>query len=749
MGQRTLRARPGSSHPSGAEINAPEEVAPMRKWLVLAALAFPALAAQPATQPVPPAVQAAAPAAPANPFFAEWTTPFGVPPFGAIEVAHYMPAFTEGITRERAEVAAIVKNPEPPTFGNTVVALDGAGEFLDRVQTVFYGQLSAETSDALQAVAKDVAPQLAALSDDINLDPALFARVKTVWEKRDASGLTAEQKKLVDETYKGFVRGGANLDATGQERLRAINKELSLEGLRFGDNVLRETNAYRLVIEKRDDLAGLPPGVVNGAAAAAKAAKLEGKWVFTLQAPSIWPFLQYADNRELRRQILTAYITRCDHGDASDNKAILAKLAALRYEKAKLLGFPTWANFVLDRNMAKTPDKVYGLLDRLWTPALAVAHQEAADLQAAIDADGQTFKLEPWDWRYYSERVKKARYDFDEEALRPYFKLDNVRDGAFYVANKLYGITFTERTDIPKYHSEVRTFEVKDADGSFLGVFMTDYYPRPGKRGGAWSGRYRDQWFKDGKDVRPIVVNVCNFSRPAGDAPALLSLEEAETLFHEFGHGLHSLLSRVHYHGVARVPRDFVELPSQIMENWVLEPEVLKVYAKHWKTGAVIPAELVAKVGRARKFNQGFATVEYLAASYLDMDWHTVTDAKERDATAFENAAMAKIHMPPEIVVRYRSPYFSHIFGPGGGYSAGYYSYIWAEVLVADAFQAFAERGIFDQATARSFRTNILERPGTGDVMEAYVRFRGHEPSVQPLLAKRGLTATPAAPATK
>ena len=724
----------------------------MRKWLVLAvltAVALPAVAAQPATRPVPPAAKAAAPAAAANPFFAEWTTPFGVPPFAEIRVEHYLPAFKEGIARTRAEVAAIAKNPQPPTFANTVAALDGAGEFLDRVEAVFYGQLSAESSPGLQAVAKEAAPRLAALNDDINLDAALFARVKAVWEKRGALGLTAEQEKLVDERYQEFVRGGANLDAAGQQRLRAINKELSLEGLKFGDDVLRETNAYRLVIDRPADLAGLPPGVVSAAAAAAKTAKLDGKWVFTLQAPSIWPFLQYADNRELRRQILTAYTTRCDRGDASDNKAVLAKLAALRFEKAKLLGFATWANFVLDRNMAKTPEKVYGLLDQLWTPALVVAGREAADLQAAVAADGKQFKLEPWDWRYYSEKVKKARYDFDEEALRPYFKLENVRDGAFYVANRLYGITFTERHDIPRYHPEVRTFEVKDADGSFLGVFMTDYHPRPGKRGGAWSGRYRGQWFKDGKDIRPIVVNVCNFSRPAGDAPALLSLEEAETLFHEFGHGLHSLLSRVHYHGVARVPRDFVELPSQIMENWVLEPEVLKVYAKHWKTGEVIPAELVAKVDRARKFNQGFATVEYLAASYLDMDWHTIADATPRDATAFENAAMAKIHMPPEIVVRYRSPYFSHIFGPGGGYSAGYYSYIWAEVLVADAFQAFAEKGIFDQATARSFRANILERPGTGDVMAAYVRFRGHEPSVQPLLVKRGLAAAPATAGTK
>ena len=706
----------------------------MRKWLAFVVLALAAL---------PVFAQQAAPVAAANPFFEEWTTPFGVPPFGQIKEAHYLPAFKEGIARERKEVDAIVAISEAPTFTNTLEALDLSGEFLERVQIVFYGQLSAETNDTLQGIAKEVAPMLSALNDDINLNETLFARVKAVWEKRDALGLEPEQRRLVEETYKDFVRGGANLDASGKERLRAINSELSLLGLKFGDNVLKETNAFRLVIERKEDLAGLPPGVVSAAADAAKSAKLEGKWVFGLQAPSIWPFLQYADSRELRRQILTAYITRGDHGDASDNKAILSKIAALRAEKAQLLGYKTWADFVLDRNMAKVPSKVYGLLDQLWTPALAVAHKEAADNQAAIKADGQEFKLEPWDWRYYSEKVKKARYDLDEEALRPYFKLANVLDGAFYVANRLYGIAFIERFDIPKYHPDVRTFEVKDADGSHLGVFLCDYFPRPGKRGGAWSGRYRNQRFKDGKDIRPIVVNVGNFSRPTGDAPALLSLEEVETLFHEFGHGLNSLFSRLHYPGASRIPRDFVELPSQIMENWVLEPEVLKVYARHWKTGETIPADLIAKVDRARKFNQGFATVEYLAASYLDMDWHTLSQPREESTTEFENASMAKIHMMPEIVVRYRSTYFNHIFGGGTGYSAGYYSYIWAEVLDADAFQAFKEKGIFDQATAQSFRTNVLERGSLGDAMEMYRRFRGHDPSVEPLLIKRGLKEAP------
>jgi len=703
----------------------------MRKWLafiLVALVAVPAFAQQ-----APPAQ------AQPNPFSVAWSTPFGVPPFDRITNEHFLPAVKEGIAAQRREVDAIVASPVAPTFANTVEALEIAGDALDRVQIVFYGLLSAETNADLQGIAKEVAPMLSALNDDILLNEALFRRVKAVWEKRVESGLDADQRRLTEETYSQFVRGGANLDEAGKARLRAINTELSLVGLKFGDNVLKETNAYRLVIERKENLAGLPDGVVSAAADAAKAAKLEGKWVFGLQAPSIWPFLQYADDRELRRQILAAYVSRGDHGDASDNKAIIARIVALRAEKAKLLGYPNWAAFVLDRNMAKSPDRVYSLLNQLWTPALAVAHSEAADLRAAVKASGQDFKLEPWDWRYYSEKVKKARYDFDEEALRPYFKLDNVRDGAFWVANRLYGITFTERIDIPKYHPEVRTFEVKDADGSFLGVFMTDYHPRPGKRGGAWSGRYRDQEFKDGKDVRPIVVNVCNFSRPAGDAPALLSLEEVETLFHEFGHGLNSLLARNRYRTLGRVPRDFVELPSQIMENWVLEPEVLKVYAKHWKTGEPIPDALIAKVDRARKFNQGFATVEYLAASFLDMDWHTVADTKEREVRAFENASMERIHMMPEIVVRYRSPYFSHVFGPGGGYSSGYYSYIWAEVLVADAFQAFKEKGIFDRATAAAFRSNILERGGVDDAMARYVRFRGHEPSVDPLLVKRGL----------
>jgi len=679
----------------------------------------------------------AAPSGEANPFFQPWNTPFGVPPFEQIKNEHFLPALKKGIEEKRREVATIAKKPEAASFSNTIEALDRAGELLEKVQSVFSNLTSAETNDRLQEIQKEVAPLLSALQDDILLDPQLFARVKAVWERRGKLKLSAEQLRLLEETRKDFVRGGANLGPDEKRRLRAINEELAVLGVRFGNNLLKETNAYRLVIDKQGDLSGLPETMVRAAADAAKPAGLPGKWVFTLHAPSIWPFLSYADNRELRRQILTAYIQRGDNGNQYDNKQILSRIAALRAERAKLLGYPTHAHFVLEECMAKEPAKVYGFLDQLWKPALSVAGQEAQALQRMMREQGRDFKLEPWDWRYYAEKVKQARYELDENQLRQYFTLDNVRQGAFYVANNLYGLTFVERTDIPKYHSEVRAFEVKDSDGSHLGVFLVDYHPRPGKRGGAWSSRYRGQRIQDGKDIRPITVNVCNFTRPAGDQPALLRQEEAETLFHEFGHGLHSLLRRIHYRSLARVPRDFVELPSQIMENWAFEPAVLKVYAKHYRTGAPIPDELVKKIEKAAKYNQGFLTVEYLAASFLDMDWHTISAGQAPDAIAFEKAALEKIRMMPEIVVRYRSPYFQHIFA--GGYSSGYYSYIWSEVLDSDAFQAFKEKGLFDQETASAFRKKILERGGTADAMEMYKSFRGREPSVEPLLKKRGL----------
>ncbi len=673
-----------------------------------------------------------------NPFFKEWTGPYGLPPFSEIRNEHFLPALERGIAEQRRDDLAVANDTRPPDFANTIEALDNGGELLDKVSGVFSNLASAETNDTIEAISRKVAPMLAALRDDRLMNEKLFARVKAGWEKRDNLGLTAEQKRLADETYKSFVRGGANLDKAGKERLRSINAELSTLSVRFSQNLLKETNSYRLVIEKKEDLSGLPESVVAASAEAAKRAGLEGKWVFTLHAPSIWPFLTYADNRELRRQILTAYTERCNHGNEFDNKQILYRLASLRAEKARLLGYQTFAHLTLEERMAKEPAKVYGLLNQLWKPALGVAGRELEAMQAMIAGSGGKFKLEPWDWRYYAEKVKKARYEFDEDEVRQYLSLDNALQGAFMVAGKLYGLKVTERNDLPKYHSEVRTFVVEDRDGSHLGVFLIDYHPRPGKRVGAWSSRYRGQRFKDGKDIRPIVVNVCNFSRPAAGKPALLSMEEVETLFHEFGHGLHSLLAEVRYQGLARTPMDFVELPSQIMENWAADPEVLAAYARHYQTGKPIPPALAAKMKQAGQFNQGFATVEYLAAALLDMEWHTITSEPKTDAAGFEKAALSKIGLMPEIFPRYRSTYFSHIFS--GGYAAGYYSYIWSEVLDSDAFQAFKEKGLFDPSLAAAFRKKILERGGSEDAMEMYKNFRGREPSVEPLMKKRGLT---------
>ena len=702
----------------------------MRTWLAVAALvlaALPAHAQSPAVSPASP-----------NPLLTEWKTPFGLPPFDQIKPEHYLPAFQTAISRHSAEVDAIAKNHRPASFANTIEALENSGALLEKVDLVFGNLSSSKTSEAMQAIDTEVSPMLAAHADDIRLNGALFQRVKAVWESRAKLKLAPDQAKLLENTWKDFVRGGALLSKEQKERFRAINAELARLTVKFGDNVLRATNAYRLVIDVPADLAGLPEPVVTAAAADAKQAGLEGKWVFTLhQMPGDRSFLQFADNRELRRQFFEAYVSRCDHGDSLDNKAVLARIASLRAERAQLLGYKTHADYVLDENMAKTPARVYDLLGRLWTPAKAVAAREAADLQAAIRADGKDFTLEPWDWSYYAEKVRKARYALDDQALRPYFELDKVREGAFEVAHRLYGITFTPLPDVPVYDPSVKAYEVKDADGSHLAVYLVDYSARPSKRGGAWSDEFRVARVQGGKSVRPIVVNCCNFGTPAPGQPVLLGLDDASTLFHEFGHSLHAMLSKVRYGSLGEVPRDFVELPSQIMENWATEPEVLKSYAKHYKTGETIPLDLVEKIKQSDKFDQGFATTEYLAASVLDMDWHTLSDLKEQDATAFENASMTKLGLPKEIEPRYRSVYFRHSFS--GGYSAGYYAYIWAEVLSADAFQAFKEKGIFDPATARSFRTNVLERGGSEEAMDLYKRFRGREPSVEPLLEKRGL----------
>ncbi len=696
----------------------------MRTASVLAALmTLPALAANPA--------------AVVNPFFAEWKTPFGVPPFAEIREEHFLPALKEGMARQKGEVAAIVAIKEAPTFANTIVALELSGQFMDRVGSVFFNLTGAETNPKLQAVNRDVMPLLSAHRDDIQLNPKLFLRVKAVWDARVGLKLAPDQTRLLERTYKGFVRAGAALTPDQQVRMRAINGEQSKLGVEFGDRLLKATKAFQMVVEQPADLAGLPEGTRMAAAAAAKKAGLDGKWLFTLDGPSIWPFLEYAQNRELRKRLLSGYLERCNQGGDTDTNAIVSRVAALRVEKAQLLGYKTWADFVLEENMAKNPKGVYGLLDQIWKPALEVAKKERAELQAMMAKDLPSQKLEPWDWRYYAEKVKQAKYDFDEESVKPYFAIDAVRQGAFTVAGKLYGITFTEVKGIPVYQQDVRCFEVKEKDGRHLGLIYVDYHPRPGKRGGAWMSNYRAAWIQDGRQVDPVVVNVCNFTAPAGDRPALLTSDEVRTLFHEFGHGLHGLFYKGRYRGTAGTPRDFVELPSQVMENWSMEPEVLKLYAKHYQTGAVIPDALVAKMKKAATFGQGFATVEYMAASLLDMDWHTLTDTKPQDTAAFEKASLAKWGLIAEIPPRYRSPYFNHIMG---GYAAGYYSYIWSAVLDSDAFQAFKEkRNLFDPATAATFRAEVLSKGGTEDPALLYRRFRGRDPKVGPLLEKRGL----------
>jgi len=529
------------------------------------------------------------------------------------------------------------------------------------------------------------------------------------------------------------------LDEEKKARLREINQELSVLTLKFGENVLKEDNRFEMIIESEEDLAGLPEAVIQGAAETAEERGQTGKWVFTLQKPSMIPFLQYSEKRDLREKIFKAYINRGHHEDELDNKANLSRIADFRVERANLLGYKTHADFVLETNMAKKPENVYMFLDQIWKPALVMAKKEAKELQAMIEEEGHGFQLQPWDWWYYAEKVKKAKYALDEEMMRPYFKLENVIEGAFYIANELYGIKFVERTDIPKYHEDVKVFEVKEADGTHIGILYTDYFPRASKRGGAWMNSFRKQYRMEEEKIHPVITNNGNFSKPTGDKPALISSEEVLTLLHEFGHALHGLLSDCTYYRLSgtSVSRDFVELPSQIMENWALDPEVLKVYAKHYETGEVIPQELVDKMKKARTFNQGFATVEYMSACYLDMDWHTLTESEELDVDKFETESMDRIGLIPEIVVRYRSPYFRHIFS--GGYSAGYYSYIWAEVLDADAFEAFKETSLFDKKTAQAFRENILERGGTEDPMTLYKRFRGAEPGVEPLLKRKGL----------
>lgn len=679
------------------------------------------------------------PAQDLNPFFEEWNTPFRVPPFEQITYSDYLPAFIEGMKLQNEEIQAIVTNMDPPTFDNTISELDQSGKLLSKVSSVFYGLNSANTSAEMQATAREVSPLLAKHGDDINMNPDLFQRVKAVYEHKDQLGLDSDQLRLLEETYKGFVRGGANLPIEKQERLRDLNKEISMLQLTFGQNLLAETNSYKLVIENEGDLSGLPNGIIDAAAKAANAdPATAGKWVFTLHNPSVLPFLQFSDNRKLREEIFAAYINRCNNNNDYDNKEIIEKLIRFRLEKANLLSYDTYADFVLEERMSKKPENVYNLLNQIWIPALEKAKEEANEMQQVIDREEGGFTLEGWDWRYYNDKVMAEKFSLNEEELRPYFQLENVRDGIFYLAGKLYGITFTQIRDAPLPHQDATLWECHDEDGTHLGVLYMDFFPRASKRGGAWCGSYRPQGYKDGKRIAPVVTIVCNFSAPTGDDPALLTADEVETFFHEFGHALHGLFRNVKFDGISSVPRDFVELPSQIMENWVFEPELLKVYARHYKTGEVIPQELVDKLEASSTYGQGFKTSEYVAASLLDMDYHTLKEIGDLDVLAFEDSCMTSIGLIPQIPPRYRSTYFQHTMT--GGYTAGYYSYIWAEVLDADAYQAFVETGdIFDRATATRFREKILERGGSEEAMKMYVDFRGSEPKIDALLKKRGL----------
>ncbi len=676
-----------------------------------------------------------------NPFFETYKNKYGAPPFDQIKNEHYMPAFKEGIKQHQAEIDAIANNSEAPTFDNTIAALDFSGDLLKKVSSVFYNLYSADTNEGMDKIANEISPILSEHNDNLYLNEKLFARIQTLFDKKDSLGLNDEQLRLLEKYHRDFIRSGAALNPDQKEKLRQINKDLGLAELAFGQNVLDETNSYKKIVDKESDLAGLPESVRQAAAEAAKEAGEEGKWLFTTQKSSFIPVLQYGENRELRKELLMAYTTRADHNNAKDNKPVINKIMKLRTQKAQLLGFDTWADYKLDDTMAKTPKAVYDLLEQVWIPAVAKAKEEAADLQKLMDAEGKGEKLEPWDWWYYSEKLRKAKYDLDEEALKPYFKLENVRKGVFELASKLYGLKFEKLDSMPVYNPDVEVFKVTDANDSLIGILYTDYFPRAGKRAGAWMNNIVDQYKKEGINHRPIICNVGNFTKPTKDKPSLLSMDEVETLFHEFGHALHGLLTQCTYPSMSgtNVARDFVEMPSQFMENFCWEPEVMKTYAFHFKTGEVMPKELMDKIQKAGTFNQGFINTELLAASFLDMDYHMRKDTTNFDVTAFENASLAKMGMIPQIIVRYRSTYFNHIFS-SDEYSAGYYSYTWAAVLDADAFQAFKETGdIFNQKVATDFRKKILERGDSEDPMKLYRDFRGADPNPDALLIKRGL----------
>ena len=685
-----------------------------------------------------------------NPFFKTYQTPFQIPPFSEIKNEHYLPAFELGMEQNLAEVDDIVNNPEAPTFENTIEQLERTGRLLIKVQRVFFNMTGSNTNPELQKIQREISPILSAHYDKINLNEGLFKRIDAVWQKRDTLELTPEKRKFLEDTRKSFVRSGALLTPEQKQRISEINGKLSELTTAFGQNLLAETNGFELVLEK-DDLDGLSEGIVAAAASAAKQkmeaaetdadkAKYADKYVFTPHRSSMYSFLTESTRRDLRERLYKSYVMRGDNNNEADNKKIAAEIAQLRAQRAQVMGYKTHADFVLEERMVNTPQGVYDLLMQLWRPALARAKQEVADMQAMIASEGHDFTFAAWDWWHYSEKVRKAKYDLDEASLKPYLSLDNVLKGAFDTANKLWGLTFTELHDIDVYHPDARVWEVKDKDGSHLGIFIGDYFTRSNKRGGAWMSSFKGQSNLDLRE-RPVVVNVCNFPAPVGDTPSLLSFDNVTTLFHEFGHGLHGLVTNTTYGSMSGTsgPRDFTEFPAQILEHWASEPQVLKTFATHYQTGEVMPDELIEKLLKAAKFNQGFANTEYLAASLLDMDWHTLSaDEPLQDAGAFEKSALERIGLIDEIAPRYRSTYFSHIFA--SGYAAGYYSYVHSAVLDSDGFEAFVETGdVFNQELAEKYRTHILEKGSTEDAMTLYKKFRGREPKIDALLKVRGL----------
>ncbi len=680
-----------------------------------------------------------------NPFYENYKTQFEIPPFSEIEEKHFMPAYFKGMEDHNNEIEQIIQNTERPSFENVIIAMERSGELLDKVNAVFFNLSGSATNEKLQEIEKEISPKLSQHYDSISLNPYIFKKVSLLWEDIDNLNLSQEERKILEETYKRFIRSGALLKGSDKDRYADINQEISKLSVQFSQNLLAETNNFEIILGK-DDLKGLPEDIINLAKEEAdnkfkktSDKKYVNKYIFTLHRSSMYPFLTYSERRDLREKLYTGYIMRGDNDNEYDNKNITSKIASLRVEKANILGFETHAHYVLDNTMAKTPEAVYELLNQLWEPALSRAKNELQELQKFVNEEGQNFKIASWDWWYYSEKVRKEKYNLDEEEIKNFFTLNNTIDGIFKTANKLFGLTFEEKFDIELYHPDARVWQVKDENGSHLGLYIGDYYTRSSKRGGAWMSTFKDQSNFDGRE-RPIVVNVCNFPPPSKDKPSLLSFEHVTTLFHEFGHGLHGLLTNTHYRSLSgtSVSRDFVEFPSQVLEHWASEPELLRSYAKHYNTGEVISDELIDKMKNANKFNQGFANTEYLAATYLDMDWHSLKSTDIQDTNDFEKKSLEKIGLIDEIVSRYRTTYFQHIFT--SSYSAGYYSYIWAAVLDSDAFFAFKESGdIFNQGLASKYREYILEKGGTEDPMELYRKFRGGNPNIGPLLEDRGL----------